>query len=83
MIKFVLKNKKGGFIMARIKYCVNGSDSVGNEISTEGSTLEIALKRAKRQATGQLTYIVSRVNLSAIDDSKKYVGTYSSYIKGN
>ena len=69
--------------MARIKYYVNGNDSIGNEINTEGSTLEIALKRAKNQATGQLTYVVHRVNFSAIDDSKKYVGTYSSYVKGN
>ncbi len=69
--------------MARIRFYVNGTDFIGNEINTEGSTLEIALKRAKRQATGQLTYVVHRVNFSAIDDSKKYVGTYSSYVKGN
>ena len=69
--------------MARIRFYVNGTDFIGNEINTEGSTLEITLKRAKNQATGQLTYVVHRVNFSAIDDSKKYVGTYSSYVKGN
>lgn len=69
--------------MARIKYYVDGADFTGNEISTEGSTLEIALKRAKKKATGRLMYDVYRANLSAIDNGRKYVGTYSSYIHGN